>query len=530
MTKGNYYDAVIVGGGHNGLIASCYLAVAGLRVLILEKNGHMGGATYSDHIFPGVDARVSVYSYLISLLPKKILSDLGIDLEIRQRSMASFTPEMKDGITKGLLISNTSEDVTRKSFFELFGDNQEYKRYRILQEKLRVFAQKVWPTLLTPLPSKQELRAKFRTRQEGEIWEYLIDKPLSALVEDHLSDDTVRGMVFTDAKIGVLTSPDDPSLLQNRTFIYHIIGQGTGEWRVPVGGMGTLVDALQDKAQSLGVSIETSAEVTKVDHDLPHRLVHYVQGEKELSVTAQYVLLSTTSNIVNHCLPNAYTEKQVDGSVFKVNMVLKKLPKMKGEKISSKDAFSGTFHLNEGYEQMKVSYQNALNGLRTDGLPGEMYCHSLTDPSILSKELQEKGYQTLTLFGLDVPYQWFSQDNARIKEEIARSYLNSINQFIDENIFNCLATDANKNLCIESKSPVDLERSLGIPKGNIFHGNLTWPFAEVDEDAGTWGVETNYKNVFICGSSAKRGGAVSGIPGHNAAMKVLEELGRKFLK
>ena len=89
---------------------------------------------------------------------------------------------------------------------------------------------------------------------ERRIWDDLIEKPLSSLIEEHLSDDTVRGVVFTDAKIGVATYPEDPSLLQNRTFLYHILGQGTGEWRVPVGGMGALVEALKARAKSLGWS------------------------------------------------------------------------------------------------------------------------------------------------------------------------------------------------------------------------------------------------------------------------------------
>lgn len=528
MNNDTMYDVVIVGGGHNGLIASCYLAMAGLRVLILEKNDHLGGATWSNYTFPGVDVRVSEYAYLISLLPQKILSDLGINFEIRQRPVASFTPLLKEGIPSGILISNTSEDTTRNSFIKFTGDDRDYQKYRILQEKLAIFARKIWPTLLSPLPSKKELRDKFQSKEEREIWDYLIEKPLSALIEDHLTDDTVRGMVFTDAKIGLLTNPDDPTLLQNKTFIYHIIGQATGEWSVPVGGMGALVDALKSKAQALGVSFETSAKVVKVDHGVPNSVVSYAKGEKELSVAATSVLFNTASNIVNQCLPDAYDEKQLDGSVFKINMILKKLPGLKGDGISSKDAFTGTFHLNEGYEHMKASYLNAQKGVLMDALPGEMYCHSLTDPSILSIELQEKGYQTLTLFGLDVPYRWFTQDNAAIKDEIARNYLRSINNYIDEDIVDCLAMDAAGNLCFEAKSPVDLESSIGLPKGNIFHGNLTWPFAEIDDDAGTWGVETNYKNVFICGSSAKRGGAVSGIPGHNAAMKVLETTVRKF--
>jgi len=101
-------------------------------------------------------------------------------------------------------------------------------------------------------------------------------------------------------------------------------------------------------------------------------------------------------------------------------------------------------------------------------------------------------------------------------------YLAGINQYLDEPIEACLAVDANGSPCIEAMSPLDLENKLCLPKGNIFHGNLTWPFTDLEEDVGQWGVETEYSNILICGSAAKRGGAVSGIPGHNAAMKVLE--------
>jgi phytoene dehydrogenase-like protein len=521
MHNSNSYDAIIVGAGHNGLVAACYLGLSGKSVLVLEKNEVVGGATLSKKVFPGVDARISVYSYLISLLPQKILKDLNIPLQIRRRSTASYTSALKEGRATGLLISNDSEHVTRQSFYDFTGGEVEYQRYRELQEMLSAFAQKIWPTLLSPLPSKRELSKKFKTPTERQIWEYMIEKPLSHLVEDYLADDIVRGAVFTDAKIGVSTYPDDPTLLQNKTFLYHIIGQGTGEWRVPVGGMGALVDVLQEKVRALGGVIITEAEVVNVAHSAVKSTVHFRKGGSERSASARYILFNTASDIANRCLPGVYDEDQVDGSVFKINMVLKKLPTMKDARISAREAFTGTLHINEGYDHMKTTYQMAQDGIIIDDLAGEIYCHSLTDPSILSKDLQEKGWHTLTLFGLDVPYQWFVKDNQRVKEEVTQKYLHAMNQLIVEDIRGCLAEDANGNLCIEAKSPIDLEGSLGLPKGNIFHGNLTWPFAESEEEVGRWGVETKYENIFMCGSSAKRGGAVSGIPGHNAAMKIL---------
>lgn len=521
------YDVVIAGGGHNGLVAACYLAQAGLSVLILEKNDVIGGATQSKRVFSGMDARLSVYSYLISLLPNKILSDLGIALELRRRSTASYTPEERGGKHLGLVISNESEQVTRQSFQNLTGGEREHQGYRLLQDQLDVVARKVWPTLLAPLDTKEKLRGAFSPGKERATWNAIFEQPLGAMIEAHLADDLVRGAVFTDAKISVPTHPHDPTLLQNRCFLYHIIGQGTGEWCVPVGGMGALVDALIAKARSLGVTIQTRAEVKAVDHGAAKSAVIFAQEGKESAVDARYVLFNTSSDIANRCLPGAFAEEQVEGSVFKINMLLRRLPRVKAKGVTSKDAFSGTFHIYEGYEHMNASYRRSLGGvdfenLHATPLPGEIYCHSLTDPSILSEELQAQGYHTLTLFGLDVPYHWFAQNHDAVREAVLHNYLRGINDFIDDDINDCLAVDSNGKPCVEAKSPLDLEQALGLPRGNIFHGNLSWPFAEREEEVGTWGVETAYENVLICGSSAKRGGAVSGIPGHNAAMKVLE--------
>ena len=225
------YDAVIVGAGHNGLVAACYLALAGKRVLVLEQNEVLGGATLSKQVFKGLDARLSVYSYLVSLLPQQILTDLGIRFETRQRAIASYTP-LASG--RGLLISNESEEVTHQSFMALTGDEREYNRYQELQALVMCFAEKVWPSLLGRLPSRQALQSQFKGAQEHRAWDYLVERPLGELIETYLHDDTVRGAVFTDAKIGVSTWAHDPSLLQNRCFLLHNIGQGNGEWRVHV--------------------------------------------------------------------------------------------------------------------------------------------------------------------------------------------------------------------------------------------------------------------------------------------------------
>ena len=108
------YDVVILGAGHNGLVAATYLARAGLSVLLLEKNDYIGGATTSQRMFPDYDARFSRYAYLVSLFPQKIIRDLGLNLELRRRAIASFTPYMNHGAHGALLLSNVDEEVSRR--------------------------------------------------------------------------------------------------------------------------------------------------------------------------------------------------------------------------------------------------------------------------------------------------------------------------------------------------------------------------------------------------------------------------------
>src|ERR1700682_5636985 len=149
------YDVVILGAGHNGLVAATYLGRAGLSVLLLEKNDYIGGATTSQKVFPDYDARLSRYSYLVSLFPEKIIRDLGLNLELRRRAIASFTPYVKDGRHDGLLLSNVDEEKSRQSIADLTGSNTEREQMKKFYRLSRVFAEHVWDTMLEPLGPKE---------------------------------------------------------------------------------------------------------------------------------------------------------------------------------------------------------------------------------------------------------------------------------------------------------------------------------------------------------------------------------------
>ena len=341
-------------------------------------------------------------------------------------------------------------------------------------------------------------------------------------IERYLQNDLLRGLVLTDAKIGVFTHPHDPSLLQNRCFIYHLIGNKTGEWKVPVGGMGRVARELEQAARKSGAEMLTQVDLRALKVNGQCSVEFELDG-KAKTVDARFLLVNFGRNVLAKFIGKPYQPDPTDeGSVFKINMLLRRLPKLKAKRYAEKEAFCGTFHIDEGYEEMNVSYREASRGRLPNKLPSEVYCHTLTDDSILSPELREKGFHTMTLFGLDTPWSLFSRDNKTMRERAEKKFVEGMNGWLAEPLEDCLAVARDGSLCIESKSPVDIEDSLGLYHGNIFQDAPTFPFAQSKDQVGTWGVETEFENVFFCGSSAQRGGAVSGIPGHNAAKKVLE--------
>jgi len=521
-----HYDAVIVGGGHNGLVAAAYLARAGVSVLVLERKDMTGGAAVSTQAFAGVDARLSRYSYLLSMFPARIIDELGLHIESRRRPTASYNPTVRDGAPTGLLIRNGDPAGTEAAFARFTGDTDEFRGYRAFYDKVSVLGEKIWDFMLSPLPSRERLKALFTTPDEIDAWEMVIEQPLGIAIEQYMQNDTVRGMVYTDASIGVLAHPHDESLQQNKTFLYHVIGNKTGEWRVPVGGMGQVTSELARVARAYGATILTDAEVTQIVPSSGGVTVTYTHDDHVIAVDGKTALINLAPRVLADLIPDYGAPEDVEGVVFKINMVLKRLPRLAASGIESAQAFAGTFHIDEGYENLQTSYQAASVGHLPSPIPGEIYCHTLTDPSILSPELAAQGYHTLTLYGVNTPYRLFEHDNDAQRTAALDLYLHGINRQLAEPIQECLALDAHGQPCIEAKSPVDLEYELRLPKGHIFHNDLSWVFADAPYEPGMWGVETQYANVFICGAGAARGGCVSGIPGHNAAMKTLEFLDR----
>jgi phytoene dehydrogenase-like protein len=502
-------DVVIVGGGHNGLVAAAYLARAGLSVRVLERRGEPGGAAVSFRAFPGVDVRLSRYSYLVSLLPRKIVADLGLSVDVRRRRISSYTPVGADG----LLVDTGDSRRTADSFARVTGGSADFRAWQRFYALTTAVAAEVFPTLTEPLPSRDSLRS----RVGGEAWDVLFENPLSDAIEAIFASDVVRGVVLTDALIGTFAAAGDPSLRQNRCLLYHVIGNGTGDWDVPVGGMGVVTAELARAARAAGAAIVTGAEVTSID---PDGEVRYRVDESEHTVVGGHVLANVSPATLASLLGEDAGEAP-EGAQLKVNMVLRRLPRLR-DSVDPRDAFAGTFHVNETYEQLAVAHAEAAAGRIPSLPPCEIYCHSLTDPTILGPAERAAGAHTLTLFGLHMPARLFREDNEKARESALRATMASLDGVLAESIEDCLWRDPDGRPCVEAKTPLDLERELGLPAGHIFHRDLSWPYASSPEEEGTWGVATAHPRVLLCGAGARRGGGVSGIPGHNAAMAVLK--------
>jgi phytoene dehydrogenase-like protein len=442
-------------------------------------------------------------------------------VRLARRQFSSYTPDPASDGRNGLLIGRPDAFAAIGAAGDEHGFAAFYRRCRLVTERL-------WPTLIEPLRTRGQARRHVIDGGDPDAaaaWRAMVDEPIGHAIVDAVGNDLVRGVIATDALIGTFARVDDPSLRQNICFLYHVLGGGTGDWDVPVGGMGSVTAALATAAVGHGAEITTGAEVYAVE---PDGRVRYRVGDEEHVVRGRFVLAGVTPAVLAALLGEE-PAPLAQGAQVKVNLVLRRLPRLRDDSVAPEQAFAGTFHVNETLTQLETAYSRAAAGELPDPLPCEAYCHSLTDPSVLSAGLRDSGAHTMTVFGLHTPHALFGGTGSdTLRDRLTESVLASLNSVLAEPIQDVLMSDAHGRPCIETTTTLDLHRRLGMTAGNIFHGALSWPFADGDDPLDTparrWGVATAHDRIMLCGSGARRGGAVSGIGGHNAAMAVLATL------
>lgn len=517
------YDVVVVGAGHNGLVSAAYLARSGLRVLVLERLGSVGGAAASSASFDGHPALLPRYASLVWLMPPEILEDLGVGVRLADRPMASYTPVIRDGKPGGLVVERPEGRATRNSFIALTGGGREYDVWCSFYGEVAALARAVAPTMLRPLPTERTVSESV----DPGTWREFVTVPLGEVIERRFADDTVRGVVAADALGGTFASLHDPSLAQNRAFLYALMGSGSGEAKVPVGGMGALSDALAATAARSGAEIRTHAGVRAIQAGADSAEVSWDDPSGSHTVEARFVLADVAPWVLHILMGDADDlEMKPQGSQLTVNLLLDRLPRLKSG-MDPAVAFAGTLHVASEYSTLEAAYAEASAGRVPSTIPGSVVCHTLTDRSVLGAAGSSQ--HTLTFTTLNTPASLFESNSPLTKGTVVSRALSALDAHLLDPLESCLAKDAAGRPCIEANTPQDVELELAMPGGHPYHGALDWPWASnrarLDTPAQQWGVQTDHAPVLLCGAGARRGGAVSGIGGHNAAQAVLAAFG-----
>ena len=216
--------------------------------------------------------------------------------------------------------------------------------------------------MLEPLVSREEMARRFNVDEiSREAWRSLVEEPLGNAIERYLRNDLVRGLVLHRCEDRRLHTSARRSLLQNRCFLYHLIGNKTGEWKVPVGGMGAVSSELERAARKAGAEMLTNVDVHALNVTGKTRSVEFRVNGKGETVEARFLLVNFGRNVLAKFTGRFYQPDRTDeGSVFKINMLLRRLPKLKAKKYPATEAFCGTFHSDEGYEQMNAQLRRSF--------------------------------------------------------------------------------------------------------------------------------------------------------------------------
>jgi phytoene dehydrogenase-like protein len=250
--------------------------------------------------------------------------------------------------------------------------------------------------------------------------------------------------------------------------------------------------------------------------------VHWTDDDGRTAAVEAGHLVSGAAPTVLAELTGCDPGPRPSGSQLKVNMVLARLPRLHSG-VDPATAFAGTFHVDESAARIDAAYAQAAAGRLPDVIPFEVYCHSLSDPSVLGPAERATGHHTLTLFGLHTPAELYRDDPVGTRREAVRRVVAQLDAHLEEPLLDCLARDAAGAPCLQATSPLDVEASLAMPGGHIFHGDLAWPVAASPDEVGTWGVATPHPRIVAASSGGTvRGGAVSGLGGYAAARHLLD--------
>ncbi|XP_037439042.1 pyridine nucleotide-disulfide oxidoreductase domain-containing protein 2-like [Triticum dicoccoides] len=549
LPSGKRWDAVVIGGGHNGLAAAAYLARAGRSVAVLERRGVLGGAAVSESdLVPGF--RFSRCSYLLSLLRPALIRELELErhgLKLLPRSPSSFTPCL-DG--RYLLLGPDAE--LNRSEIGKFSkkDAEAYPRY---EEQLEKFCKLMDFVIDSPPPELRQLyHASMVDRMKDKVdksvfWSKLLGlvmqqgqqdmvnffdlllSPASKILNNWFEGDVLKATLATDAVIGTMAGVNTPG--SGYVLLHHIMGETGGQrgvWAYVEGGMGSVSSAISKAALEAGVQIVTNAEVSQVMVDENTGKVQGVALADGTELHSSVVLSNATpyKTFVDLVPANTLPEEflcaiktaDYSSATTKINVAVNALPQFRCCKnINPKGGpeHMGTIHIgSESMEEIDIAYKEAAGGFSSTRPVIEM-----TIPSVLDKTISPPGQHVINLFVQYTPYKLSegSWQDPAVRKSFAERCFSLIDEYAPHFSSSVIGYDM--------LTPPDLEREFGLTGGNIFHGAMGLDSLFLMRPAKGWSdYRTPVKGLYLCGSGAHPGGGVMGAPGRNAAAVVLDDL------
>jgi phytoene dehydrogenase-like protein len=533
------FDAVIIGGGHNGLVCAAYLAKSGKRVCVLERRGVLGGAAATEALWPGY--KVSTAAYVISLFLPEIIRELRLKqygLAILPRNPSSFTP-LPDG--RSLLLGPDAALCRREIEKFSIRDAEAYPRYEALLDRV---AQAIEPAMMQTAPDPLPLSKVWRRRNLGKrmrdgkklwaMWESLgslgddlpeaIELLLGAarpILDRWFETDALKATLATDAIIGAFTSINSPGSAY--VLLHHVLGEAGGArgvWGYVQGGMGGLSDSIAAACHDMGVDIRREVEVRRI----------LTEGERTVGVeTADGAVLHAdivASSIDAHwtfermlppeALPRNFREAvaRIDYSSAsaKINLALAEPPKFNcAPSTGVAPHHHGTMHISPTLDYLERAYDDAKYGR-----PSHEPVLELTMPTSVDQTIAPPGRHILSMFVQYAPYKLAEGDWDARKEAFADRCLEVLAEYAP-NVPGAV-------LHRQVLSPLDLERTYRLTGGNIMQGAMSAHQLFMMRPVAGWADHrTPLRGLYLCGAASHPGGGVMGACGRNAAQEILRD-------
>jgi phytoene dehydrogenase-like protein len=523
------YDVVVVGGGHNGLVAAAYLAKAGLRVCVCEAREVVGGAAVSEHPF-GPDYTVTSLSYVVSLLPPALVRDLDLVRHgYHVYPQGPYFAPRADG--RYLQLPHDRRD--RRAQMAKFSD-KDADAYDEWDSWMAGLGRILGPLLGRIPPKLGSRRPADLLRQAGLLRTLkgvnvrsavditrVLTASIADLVEDRFESDALRGVLSVSGVIGTWAGPRSAGTAY--VMLHHHVGDlGDGQigaWGFPRGGMGGVTGALAAAARAFGAEIRTASPVACIDVRNGRATGVTLESGEELRastvVTTAHPQISFLRLLDRRDLPADFVAdierwKTRSGTV-KINLAVDRLPEFAAKPGFDPQVHGGTIVLADSLDDIEGAFQDAVAG-RAATLPFADICI----PSVFDDSLAPVGRHIVSMFSQWVPHQW-SAEPRRAELDAYADRLVARLEIVAPGF-----TDSIRHRQVIG--PYDMEHEYGLIGGNIFHGELTpGQMFHARPAAGFADLRTPVRGLYQAGSATHGGGGVTGVPGRNVVRQVLAD-------